>query len=74
VSTAQPSGDDQGGLARGTSRPTCRLWPHQSWPPWLGTITLSDDAALDWCCNWRAAFRENPAALIDTITPILRRR
>jgi hypothetical protein len=42
--------------------------------PWLGTVTLSDDAALDWCCNWRAAFREDPAALIDTITPVLRRR
>jgi hypothetical protein len=42
--------------------------------PWLGTITLSDDAALDWCCDWRAAFRGNPAGLIDTITPILRAR
>ena len=37
--------------------------------PWLGTITLSDDAALDWRL---AAFRGNPAALIDVITPILR--
>jgi hypothetical protein len=42
--------------------------------PWLGTITLSDDAALDWHLDWRAAFRGNPAALIDVITPILRHR
>jgi hypothetical protein len=42
--------------------------------PWLGTVTLSDDATLDWHCNWRAAFRGNPAGLIDTITPILRHR
>jgi hypothetical protein len=42
--------------------------------PWLGTITLSDDAALDWRLDWRAAFQDNPAALIDTITPILRPR
>ena len=42
--------------------------------PWLGTVTLSDDAALDWRCDLRAAFRGNPAALIDTITPVLRHR
>jgi hypothetical protein len=42
--------------------------------PWLGTITLSDDAALDWRLNWRAAFEGNPAALIDLITPVLRPR
>ena len=42
--------------------------------PWLGTVTLSDDAALDWRLNWQAAFHGNPATLIDTITPILRRR
>jgi hypothetical protein len=40
--------------------------------PWLGTIRLSDDAALDWHCNWQAAFRGNPATLIDLITPVLR--
>jgi hypothetical protein len=40
--------------------------------PSLGTVTLSDDAAVDWRCNWRAAFGGNPAALIDVITPILR--
>ena len=40
--------------------------------PWLGTVTLADDAALDWCCDWRAAFRGNAAALIDVINPILR--
>jgi hypothetical protein len=40
--------------------------------PWLGTVRLSDDAALDWRCDWRAAFARNPAALIDVITPILR--
>jgi hypothetical protein len=40
--------------------------------PWLGTIRLSDDAALDWHCDWRAAFQGNPAAFIDVITPILR--
>ena len=28
--------------------------------PWLGTVRLSDDAALDWHCNWRAAFRGRP--------------
>ena len=42
--------------------------------PWLGTVTLSDDAAVDWCCNWRTAFHGDPAALIDVITPILRGR
>jgi hypothetical protein len=40
--------------------------------PWLGTVTFSDDAALDWCCDLRAAFRGNPAAFIDVIAPILR--
>jgi hypothetical protein len=42
--------------------------------PWLGTITLADDAALDWHLDLRAAFGGNPAALIDMITPILRAR
>ena len=42
--------------------------------PWLGTVTLSDDAALDRRRHLRAAFRDNPAALIDTITPVLRHR
>jgi hypothetical protein len=42
--------------------------------PWLGTVTLADNADLDWRCNWRTAFRDNPAALIDVITPILRHR
>ncbi|MBV9794280.1 MAG: hypothetical protein JO016_10105 [Actinobacteria bacterium] len=42
--------------------------------PWLGTIRLSDDAALDWHVNWHTAFQGNPAALIDVITPILRHR
>ena len=42
--------------------------------PWLGTITLSDDAAVDWRLDWRTAFRENPAVLIDLIIPILRPR
>jgi hypothetical protein len=42
--------------------------------PWLGTITLSDDAVLDWNCNWRTAFQGNPTALIDVITPVLRHR
>jgi hypothetical protein len=41
---------------------------------WLGTIRLSDDAALDWHCDLQAAFRGNPATLIDLITPILRPR
>jgi hypothetical protein len=40
--------------------------------PWLGTVRLSDDAALEWRCDWRAAFQSNPAALIDVIIPILR--
>jgi hypothetical protein len=40
--------------------------------PCLGTITVSDDATLDWHLNWRAAFHDSPAVLIDTITPILR--
>jgi hypothetical protein len=42
--------------------------------PWLGTVTVSDDAALDWRCDLQAAFGGNPAALVDTITPILRGR
>jgi hypothetical protein len=42
--------------------------------PWLGTVTLSDDAALDWRLDCRAAFQGNPAALIDIITPVLRHR
>jgi hypothetical protein len=42
--------------------------------PQLGTVTLSDDAALDWHLNWQAAFHGSFAALIDTITPILRPR
>jgi hypothetical protein len=42
--------------------------------PQLGTITVSDDAALDWHCDLHAAFGGSPAALIDTITPILRHR
>ncbi len=45
--------------------------PHR---PWLGTVRLSDDAALDWHCDWQTAFHANPAALIDVITPILRAR
>jgi len=40
--------------------------------PWLGTVTLSDDAALDWSCDLRAAFRGKAATLIDVIIPILR--
>ena len=45
--------------------------------PQLGTITLSDDAALDWRLDLRAAFGGNPAALITLITlitPVLRPR
>jgi hypothetical protein len=42
-----------------------------AWPQ-LGAVTLSDDAALDWHLDWRAAFRGDPAALIDVITPVLR--
>ncbi len=42
--------------------------------PQLGTVSLSDDAALDWRCCWRAAFHGNPVALVDVITPILRHR
>jgi hypothetical protein len=42
--------------------------------PWLGTVRLSDDAALDWHCNWQAAFEGDPAALIGLIIPILRPR
>jgi hypothetical protein len=40
--------------------------------PHLGTVTLSDDAALDWHLDWQAAFPRNPAALIGVIIPILR--
>ena len=29
--------------------------------PWLGTVTLSDDAAVDWRCDWQAAFQGNAA-------------
>jgi hypothetical protein len=39
--------------------------------PWLGIIRLSDDAALDWHCDWQTAFQRNPAAFIAMITPIL---
>jgi hypothetical protein len=42
--------------------------------PGLGTITVSDDAALDWHCDLKAAFGGSPAAFIDTIIPILRHR
>ena len=42
--------------------------------PQLGTVTLADDAALDWHCDWQTAFHGNAAALIDVITPILRPR
>jgi hypothetical protein len=42
--------------------------------PQLGTVTFSDDAAVDWHLNWRAAFHENVTALADLITPILRDR
>jgi hypothetical protein len=42
--------------------------------PSRGTVRLSDDAAVDWRCDWRTAFHQDPAALIDTITPILRVR
>jgi hypothetical protein len=42
--------------------------------PWLGTVRLSDDAALDWHLNWQTAFQGNPATLIDVITPVLRDR
>jgi hypothetical protein len=42
--------------------------------PWLGTITMSDDAALDWHCNWQAAFGENLTAFIDLLIPVLRPR
>jgi hypothetical protein len=42
--------------------------------PWLGTVRLSDDAALDWHCDWRAAFGGNPAAFIGLIIPVLRPR
>jgi hypothetical protein len=40
--------------------------------PSRGTVRLSDDAAVDWRCDWRTAFDDNPTALIDVITPILR--
>jgi hypothetical protein len=40
--------------------------------PQLGTVTLSDDAAVDWHCDWRTTFQGNLAAMIDVITPILR--
>jgi hypothetical protein len=40
--------------------------------PWLGTVTVSDDAALDWCCNTQTAFAGDAAAFIDVITPVLR--
>jgi hypothetical protein len=42
--------------------------------PQLGTVRLSDDAALDWHCDWRAAFEGDPAALIGLIIPVLRAR
>jgi hypothetical protein len=42
--------------------------------PQFGTITMSDDGVLDWSCDLRAAFGGNPAALVDTIIPVLRGR
>ncbi len=39
--------------------------------PWLGTVTMADNADLDWHLDWRAAFGENPAALIDIVAPVL---
>ena len=40
--------------------------------PWLGTIRLADHGALDWDCDYRAAFHGDPAQIADVITPILR--
>jgi hypothetical protein len=40
--------------------------------PRLGTVTMSDDAALDWRVDLRAAFRGDPAAFIGVIIPVLR--
>jgi hypothetical protein len=42
--------------------------------PRLGTVTVSDDAALDWRLDLRAAFGGDPAAFIDVIIPVLRAR
>ena len=40
--------------------------------PWLGAVRLADDATLEWDCDWRAAFHDDPARLIDILAPILR--
>jgi hypothetical protein len=39
--------------------------------PRLGTVSLADDAGLDWHCDWRTAVG-HPAKLADVIAPILR--
>ena len=28
--------------------------------PWLGTVRLADDGTIEWDCDWRAAFRDDP--------------
>ena len=40
--------------------------------PRLGTVRLSDDGHLEWDCDYRTAFHDDPGALIDTVAPILR--
>ena len=40
--------------------------------PWLGLVRLSDNAHIEWDCDYRAAFHGDPAALVDVIAPILR--
>ena len=40
--------------------------------PWLGAVQLTDDGHLDWECDYRAAFHDDPGQLADVIAPTLR--
>ena len=40
--------------------------------PWLGEVHLADNGDLDWECDYRAAFHNDPAHLAATIVPVLR--
>lgn len=40
--------------------------------PWLGMVTMADNADLDWNLDWGAAFNGNSADLIAIIAPVLR--
>jgi hypothetical protein len=39
--------------------------------PWLGAVTMADNADLDWRCNYQTAFQGDAAALADVIIPFI---